>query len=377
MDDIWNLVNDPPRRTGLRNSDSSTPRDPAADFQACLNAVHERVQFTREDEKDKSIPFLDILITRQDDGSLSTTVYRKDSNTNISIKPQSCQEPSVAVATFKGELCRCYRLCSSIENTKKSIEYVTNIFEDNGHDRKMLQKIVDTYKPPSGKKQNKKTDIESSKPTPSENETRGLFEALPFKYSPLGAIDDVGEMEEEETEEEEQKTYACLPYIPEISHQMRRALKKAGVHTTFKSAPKLKNILCANNKTKPDPTKTKGVYKYTCKCSNKSVYVGQTARSFEQRWKEHGAAINHEQWSHSGITQHYQHCHHQFNKDNFEIINKMQGKHKRRLAYDIKIREALEIRQHGCGPGKGLNEDMGSYIRTDIWDPVLNHIRDN
>ena len=31
----------------------------------------------------------------------------------------------------------------------------------------------------------------------------------------------------------------------------------------------------------------------------------------------------------------------------------------------------------GCGPGKGLNEDMGSYIRTDIWDPVLNHIRDN
>ena len=21
--------------------------------------------------------------------------------------------------------------------------------------------------------------------------------------------------------------------------------------------------------------------------------------------------------------------------------------------------------------GKGLNEDMGSYIKTDIWDPVL------
>ena len=36
-----------------------------------------------------------------------------------------------------------------------------------------------------------------------------------------------------------------------------------------------------------------------------------------------------------------------------------------------KIREAFEIRRHGCGLGKGLNEDMGSYIRTDIWDPVL------
>ena len=55
----------------------------------------------------------------------------------------------------------------------------------------------------------------------------------------------------------------------------------------------------------------------------------------------------------------------------------MQGKQKRRLAYDIKIREALAIRQHNSGPGKGLNEDMGSYIRTDIWDPVLNHIGNN
>ena len=118
MDDIWNLINDPPHRTGLRSNNTSAPRDPAADFQACLNAVHERVQFTREDEKDKSIPFLDILITRHDNGSLSTTVYRKESNTNISIKPQSCQDPNVAMATFKGELCRCYRLCSTPENTK-------------------------------------------------------------------------------------------------------------------------------------------------------------------------------------------------------------------------------------------------------------------
>ena len=211
--------------------------------------------------------------------------------------------------------------------------------------------------------------------TPSENETRNLFDALPFKCSPLGATSDIGE--EEEEEEEEQKTYACLPYIPNISHQMRRALKKAGVHTIFKSAPKLKNILCSGNKTRPPPTKTKGIYKYTCKCSEKSIYIGQTARSFEQRWKEHGAAINNEQWTHSGITQHHQNCPQQFDKNNFEIVTKMQGKQKRRLAYDIKIREALAIRQHNSGPGKGLNEDMGSYIRTDIWDPVLNHIGNN
>ena len=239
MDDIWCLVNNPPRRTGLRSSApaaAAEPQDPAADFQSCLNAVHQRVQFTREEEEEKSIPFLDVLITREDDGSLSTTVYRKPSNTNICIKPNSCQDPKTAVATFKGELCRCHRLCSSPENTKKSIDFVIDLFEDNGHDRSMLQKIANTYKPPSKNNNKNKTT------NPSERETQNLFDALPFKHSPLGAVSDMG-AELEEEEEIEPKMFACLPYVPEISHQLRRALSKAGVHTTFKSALKLKNIL--------------------------------------------------------------------------------------------------------------------------------------
>ena len=50
----------------------------------------------------------------------------------------------------------------------------------------------------------------------------------------------------------------------------------------------------------------------------------------------------------------------------------MQDKKKGRLAYNLKVREAFEIRRHNSGPGKGLNEDNGAYLRTDIWDPVLN-----
>ena len=52
----------------------------------------------------------------------------------------------------------------------------------------------------------------------------------------------------------------------------------------------------------------------------------------------------------------------------------MQGKHKRSLNYNLRIRKALVIRRHHYGPGKGLNKDMGAYVRTDIWDPVLNTI---
>ena len=44
---------------------------------------------------------------------------------------------------------------------------------------------------------------------------------------------------------------------------------------------------------------------------------------------------------------------------------------KGRLGYNLRMREAFEIRRHDSGPGKGLNEDNGAYLKTDIWDPVL------
>ena len=53
------------------------------------------------------------------------------------------------------------------------------------------------------------------------------------------------------------------------------------------------------------------------------------------------------------------------------VVTTMQGKNKKSLAYNLKVREALEIRRHNSGAGKGLNEEMGAYVKTDMWDPVL------
>ena len=64
-------------------------------------------------------------------------------------------------------------------------------------------------------------------------------------------------------------------------------------------------------------------------------------------------------------------CTQTFDPSNVDVVTTMQSKSKKKLQYDLKIREALEIRRNKCGPGKGLNEDMGAYVKTDIWDPVL------
>ena len=135
-------------------------------------------------------------------------------------------------------------------------------------------------------------------------------------------------------------------------------------------APNSRN-LCTRNKTKPHPHNKKGIFKYTCPCSEKATYIGQTARAYNLRWDEHRKAVQNEQWQHSGISQHHQQCTNPVTIENFEPVHNMQDKRKRKLAYDLRIREALEIRWHDCGPGKGLNEDNGAYVKTDIWDPVL------
>ena len=362
MDDCWcTLEYQPaPRRPGLR-SDSQRV-DPAAAFNECLNEVHPRVQFTREEEENNSIAFLDVYLTRQDNGSISTRVYWKSSNTNITIKPQSCQNPLTVIATFKGELCRAHKLCSTPEQTQKEIDFLLNLYEDNGHDRAKLAAIASEYSPPSTSQPKKK---DRNKHTPYKRQSTkedsipdNLFDVLPFK--------------DQDFQDEEYKPFARIPFIPGgISYRLKRSLTKAGVNTCFTSGTKLKDILCSKNKSKIDPEKKPGIYKYICpKCGK--VYIGQTRRCCETRWREHQRAIEKQNWSHSGISQHYQSCDEPFDISNFQVIKTMTGKNKRKLDYDQRVWEAFEIKKENCGPGKGMNEDWGSYVKTDAWNPVFN-----
>ena len=112
------------------------------------------------------------------------------------------------------------------------------------------------------------------------------FDVLPFKN--------------DNPTDEEYKPFARIPFIPGgISYRIKRSLTKAGVNTCFTSGTKLKDILCSKNKTKIDPAKKPGIYKHVCpKC--KKVYIGETRRCCETRWREHQRAIEKGNWAHSG-----------------------------------------------------------------------------
>jgi hypothetical protein len=59
-----------------------------------LNNIHPNIKFTMEVEKNPSLPFLDVLVSRRPDSSLGHTVYRKPTHTDLYLHAKSAHHPA-------------------------------------------------------------------------------------------------------------------------------------------------------------------------------------------------------------------------------------------------------------------------------------------
>ena len=78
-----------------------------SEFLEHINSIDENIQFTSEDQReDELMPFLDILIIPNEDGSLSTTVYRKPTHTDLylqweNVNVMSCNPVSSQIESIQ------------------------------------------------------------------------------------------------------------------------------------------------------------------------------------------------------------------------------------------------------------------------------------
>ena len=70
------------------------PKDTIVHFLNHLNSHSPHIQFTMEIEQSNSLPFLDSLVTRNDNGFLSHQVYRKKTYTDRYLNARSYHHPS-------------------------------------------------------------------------------------------------------------------------------------------------------------------------------------------------------------------------------------------------------------------------------------------
>ena len=114
------------------------------EFPKILNKQDEHIQLSIEDgNEEKCLNFFYIKI-KNNNGKYEFDVHCKPSLKNVQIKLHSCIPAGIITSIFKRFIVRATKFCSE-KYLKAEIEYLTDMFCENGHDRKILQKIINNF----------------------------------------------------------------------------------------------------------------------------------------------------------------------------------------------------------------------------------------
>ena len=246
--------------------DRFVDKEKSDEFLTILNSQDERVQFTVEYENsDKELNYLEITTINNKQGNYDFKVYRKDAITNIQIKPESCYDDKIKRGVFKGFILRAKNICSE-KYLDQEINFIKQIFIENGYDEAILDKIIQETKT---KKSRKKNDTDGK--------------------------------------------YTSLPWIPGLSQKLQRVFKNAGCKVSFKSPRNLESILTSRNKPKLPPNSQPGVYFVPTGCA--SGYTRESKRQIRTRNLEHERAVFKGDTKGDAIAEHKDSCECQMNWD--------------------------------------------------------------
>ena len=98
-----------------------------------LHCFHSNIEFTYEEEKDRQIPILDVILVRKND-TFETTVYRKPTNNGIYLHWNSFSPNTWKRGTLRSFITRACDVCSNDEFLKQEISKIkTDFLKINGY----------------------------------------------------------------------------------------------------------------------------------------------------------------------------------------------------------------------------------------------------
>ena len=231
-----------------------------------LNSFHPNIQFTFETEQNNSIPFLDILLIRNNSSKIDTTVYRKSTHKDIYIHWQAFAPNTWKRGTLFTLTKRAYSICSNTQLLHKELSHLRNVFNRiNNYPQSV---ITQTF-------QNVKTMMNTPPPLPRSPTTHE---------------------EEEPPITTPQKSLIILPYQGKngdsILKTLKRSLNRLIPRETFETRFAYTGTKLAtkfNTKDQIDPKHQHNVvYLATCPeptCTEN--YIGKTSRRIQERVKDH------------------------------------------------------------------------------------------
>ena len=107
-------------------------KDEIDEFHDHLNEQNADIQFTREVEEDGKLPFLDCLVSR-DENTLRTTVYRKATHTDRLLDESSYNPTSHKATTIKTLTRRAQLVCNTPDSLSDENKYLRRVFDKNNY----------------------------------------------------------------------------------------------------------------------------------------------------------------------------------------------------------------------------------------------------
>ena len=124
-------------------------QDEIVAFHRHLNGQNTDIQFTREVEENGKLPFLDCLVSR-DDNSLRTTVYRKPTHTDRLLDESSYNPTSHKATTIRTLTRRAQLVCNTTDSLSDENKYFNRVFSKNNYNKDFIQR--NTHRPTTTKK---------------------------------------------------------------------------------------------------------------------------------------------------------------------------------------------------------------------------------
>ena len=259
-------------------------------------------------KKNNSLPFLDVLVTKTNDG-VTTSVYRKPTFTGLGTNFLSFTPRLFKINAIKTLVYRCYNISSNWSIFDAEIKFLKNFFVNNSYPLNLVENCISQFL-------NKTLDTDGS---------------------------------EELSDVTSDKRYIKLPYYGYLSFAIRKRLsqllKEHFPDTSFRfifTNPYTIKSFFPYKDAIPAGLIPNVVYQYTCSLC-KQRYVGETKRNLTLRIAEHkgksartGALLSNP--SFSPIRSHSLDKDHIITDDSFKIL--MKAIH----PFDTKLLESLFIK---------------------------------
>ena len=157
-------------------------REHVDEFHSHLNSINTNIKFTIETESEGSIAFLDTKTTRQDDGSITVSVYRKATHTDPYFDFKSHHHPQHKYSVVCTLMDRAKNIPSTEEEALRETKRVAEALTANNYPANFIY---------NGRQLNRQQEVNDTGqrgmvffcPTPKDSlrESRGFFEVLTLR----------------------------------------------------------------------------------------------------------------------------------------------------------------------------------------------------